>query len=93
MIFLLLVSVSSESVPLQVGRIIGKGGTNVREMQRITGAVIKLPEQVCHCRKQEIYHSYSFMIYFQGTSTGDETSVHIVGSFYSIQVGNYSYNV
>ena len=51
MIFLLLVSVSSESVPLQVGRIIGKGGTNVREMQRITGAVIKLPEQVCHCRK------------------------------------------
>lgn len=29
------------------------------------------------------------MIYFQGTSTGDETSVHIVGSFYSIQVGNY----
>jgi len=49
----------------QVGRIIGKGGQNVREMQRITGAVIKLPEQ--------------------GTSTGDETSVHIVGSFYSIQ--------
>jgi len=49
----------------QVGRIIGKGGTNVREMQRITGAVIKLPEQ--------------------GTSTGEETSVHIVGSFYSIQ--------
>ena len=31
---------------IQVGRIIGKGGTNVREMQRITGAVIKLPEQV-----------------------------------------------
>jgi len=49
----------------QVGRIIGKGGQNVREMQRITGAVIKLPEQ--------------------GTSTGEETSVHIVGTFYSIQ--------
>ena len=30
----------------QVGRIIGKGGGNVREMQRLTGAVIKLPEQV-----------------------------------------------
>jgi len=29
----------------QVGRIIGKGGQNVREMQRLTGAVIKLPEQ------------------------------------------------
>jgi len=49
----------------QVGRIIGKGGQNVREMQRVTGAVIKLPEQ--------------------GTSTGDETSVHIIGSFYSVQ--------
>lgn len=49
----------------QVGRIIGKGGGNVREMQRLTGAVIKLPEQ--------------------GTSTGEETSVHIIGPFYSTQ--------
>jgi len=49
----------------QVGRIIGKGGQNVREMQRLTGAIIKLPEQ--------------------GTSTGEETSVHINGSFYSTQ--------
>jgi len=49
----------------QVGRIIGKGGGNVREMQRLTGAVIKLPEQ--------------------GTSTGEETSVHIIGHFYSTQ--------
>jgi len=48
-----------------VGRIIGKGGGNVREMQRLTGAVIKLPEQ--------------------GTSTGEETSVHIIGPFYSTQ--------
>ncbi|CAH1394680.1 unnamed protein product [Nezara viridula] len=31
----------------QVGRIIGKGGQNVRELQRVTGSVIKLPEQVC----------------------------------------------
>lgn len=49
----------------QVGRIIGKGGQNVREIQRLTGAVIKLPEQ--------------------GTSTGEETSVHIIGPFYSTQ--------
>lgn len=49
----------------QVGRIIGKGGQNVREMQRLTGAIIKLPEQ--------------------GTSTGEETSVHIVGTFYATQ--------
>ncbi|XP_074110976.1 IGF-II mRNA-binding protein isoform X3 [Cotesia typhae] len=29
----------------QVGRIIGKGGQNVRELQRVTGSVIKLSEQ------------------------------------------------
>ena len=29
----------------QVGRIIGKSGNNVRELQKVTGAVIKLPDQ------------------------------------------------
>lgn len=29
---------------MQVGRIIGKGGQNVRELQRVTGSIIKLPE-------------------------------------------------
>uniref|UniRef100_T1HHC2 KH domain-containing protein n=1 Tax=Rhodnius prolixus TaxID=13249 RepID=T1HHC2_RHOPR len=29
----------------QVGRIIGKGEQNVRELQRVTGSIIKLPEQ------------------------------------------------
>jgi insulin-like growth factor 2 mRNA-binding protein 1 len=29
----------------KVGRIIGKGGQNVRELQRVTGSIIKLPEQ------------------------------------------------
>lgn len=29
----------------QVGRIIGKGGQNVRELQRVTGSTIKLSEQ------------------------------------------------
>ena len=53
-------------INLQVGRIIGKGGANVRELQRVTGALIKLPEQ--------------------GTTTGEEISVHIVGTFYSVQV-------
>ena len=54
-------------------------------MQRITGAVIKLPEQV---RRKALIISYYFVheIFLQGTSTGEETSVHIVGSFYSIQV-------
>lgn len=27
-----------------MGRIIGKGGQNVRELQRVTGSIIKLPE-------------------------------------------------
>ena len=29
-----------------VGRIIGKGGANVRELQRLTGVMIKLPDQL-----------------------------------------------
>ena len=49
----------------QVGRIIGKGGQNVREMQRTTSSVIKLPEQ--------------------GVSTGEETTVHIIGNFFAVQ--------
>ncbi len=37
----------------QVGRIIGKGGSNVRELQRLTGAMIKLPEQLSPPPKDE----------------------------------------
>ncbi|KAL1514273.1 hypothetical protein ABEB36_003556, partial [Hypothenemus hampei] len=50
----------------QVGRIIGKGGQNVRELQRVTGSVIKLPEQGT-------------------TPQEDETTVHIIGPFFSVQ--------
>jgi insulin-like growth factor 2 mRNA-binding protein 1 len=50
----------------QVGRIIGKGGVTVRDLQRITGAAIRMPAA--------------------GTDLGEETPVHIVGSFYSVQV-------
>ncbi|KAG0726761.1 Insulin-like growth factor 2 mRNA-binding protein 2 [Chionoecetes opilio] len=49
----------------QVGRIIGKGGQNVRDLQRQTGSVIKLPQQ--------------------GTTTSEDTTVHIVGPFFSVQ--------
>lgn len=49
----------------QVGRIIGKGGQNVRDLQRQTGSVIKLPQQ--------------------GSSTSEETTVHILGPFFSVQ--------
>ena len=41
-------------IDIQVGRIIGKGGQNVREMQRLTGAVIKLPEQVWCKEKKKL---------------------------------------
>ncbi|XP_049822802.1 insulin-like growth factor 2 mRNA-binding protein 1 isoform X2 [Aethina tumida] len=50
----------------QVGRIIGKGGQNVRELQRVTGSVIKLPEQ-------------------GAAPTENETTVHIIGPFFSVQ--------
>ena len=50
----------------QVGRIIGKGGQNVRELQRITGGIIKLPDQA--------------------STAGEETTVHIIGPFFSVQV-------
>lgn len=57
---------------LQVGRIIGKGGQNVRELQRVTGSVIKLPEHA-----------------LAPPSGGDEeTPVHIIGAFYSVQVSS-----
>ena len=46
MILIIDVTANDDDVDIQVGRIIGKGGGNVREMQRLTGAVIKLPEQV-----------------------------------------------
>ncbi|BES99761.1 Hypothetical protein domain [Nesidiocoris tenuis] len=50
----------------QVGRIIGKGGQNVRELQRVTGSNIKLPEH--------------------GSGPhDDETTVHIIGAFFSVQ--------
>lgn len=54
----------------QVGRIIGKGGQNVRELQRVTGSLIKLPEQPPPA----------------GAQPDHETTVHIVGPFYSVQV-------
>ncbi|XP_014209340.1 insulin-like growth factor 2 mRNA-binding protein 1 isoform X4 [Copidosoma floridanum] len=52
----------------QVGRIIGKGGQNVRELQRVTGSVIKLSEQQS-----------------SPPAEGDETTVHIIGPFFSVQ--------
>ncbi|CAH0401980.1 unnamed protein product [Chilo suppressalis] len=57
----------------QVGRIIGKGGQNVRELQRMTGSLIKLPEQPQQPGAPQQDH---------------DTTVHIVGPFYSVQAYN-----
>ncbi|KAG0718137.1 Insulin-like growth factor 2 mRNA-binding protein 2 [Chionoecetes opilio] len=53
------------NVTPHVGRIIGKGGQNVRDLQRQTGSVIKLLQQ--------------------GSTTSEDTTVHIVGPFFSVQ--------
>lgn len=53
----------------QVGRIIGKGGQNVRELQRVTGSIIKLPE-----------HNVTHQV-----TGEEETTVHIIGPFFSVQ--------
>jgi hypothetical protein len=40
--------------PQIVGRIIGKSGKNVRELQRTTGATIKLPEDPCQSQSNHV---------------------------------------
>lgn len=55
----------------QVGRIIGRGGQNVRELQRVTGSSIKLPD---------------IMSNISSPSGEEETTVHIIGTFIAVQV-------
>lgn len=56
----------------KVGRIIGKGGQNVRELQRVTGSIIKLPEHTTSTAASP-------------PSVDEETTVHIIGPFFSVQ--------
>ncbi|CAG2109616.1 unnamed protein product [Medioppia subpectinata] len=58
----------------QVGRIIGKGGSVVREMQRNTRAIIKLPEE-----------SVGGGSGGGGDGGAEETPVYIIGDFLSTQ--------
>lgn len=73
-----------------MGRIIGKGGSNVKDLQRSTNAVIKLPEQVNEENNHQLalnsVLTFDFLSLQQGSPTGDETPVHINGIFYSVQV-------
>ncbi|XP_061186092.1 insulin-like growth factor 2 mRNA-binding protein 2 isoform X2 [Saccostrea echinata] len=52
-----------------IGRIIGKGGQNVREMQRVSGAIVKVPDQNSQS------HQEGDM----------EVAVSIIGHFYAMQ--------
>jgi len=53
-----------------VGRIIGKGGQNIRELQKITHATVKVPEQ------PKSGNAWQLPI---------ETPVRVIGSFFSLQ--------
>ena len=67
----------------QVGRIIGKGGANVRELQRLTGAVIKFPSAATENQQNNTSGGNANS---SPPNSTENTSVHITGSFYSVQV-------
>ncbi|XP_052682204.1 insulin-like growth factor 2 mRNA-binding protein 2 isoform X2 [Crassostrea angulata] len=52
-----------------IGRIIGKGGQNVREMQRVSGAIVKVPDQNSQTQ----------------SDGDMEVAVSIIGHFYAMQ--------
>ena len=59
----------------QIGRIIGKGGASVRELQKITGANVKFPEQPQGGHNQQT-----------AADIKGDSPVHIIGPFYASQV-------
>ncbi|VEN38389.1 unnamed protein product [Callosobruchus maculatus] len=76
----------------QVGRIIGKGGQNVRELQRVTGSVIKLPEAQQGAAAAPGGQAQSAtgattppVPPSSGGAPDEETTVHIIGPFFSVQ--------
>ncbi|KAE9412091.1 hypothetical protein Angca_007992, partial [Angiostrongylus cantonensis] len=80
-----------------VGRIIGKGGQNVRELQRITGASVKIPEdepKVADLTFSEEPKEGQFNFYVELVPVSGSTSpspndsgtvVRIVGNFLATQ--------
>ncbi|CAB3402366.1 unnamed protein product [Caenorhabditis bovis] len=70
------------SVPSKlIGRIIGKGGQNVRELQRITGATVKIPE--------DERHSSGDSSMFKDKEEEDMTVVRIIGAMHPSQNVQY----
>lgn len=75
-----------------VGRIIGKGGQNVRELQRITGASVKIPEDEAkgetsgdETKEKEKEASGDAAAAGTSGSSGEGTMVRIVGNFQATQ--------
>ncbi|CAG7830720.1 unnamed protein product [Allacma fusca] len=72
------------SVPSsQVGRIIGKGGANVRELQRLTGAIIKFPTTESSTTTGSTTANSTTNA--ASADPNSQTNVHILGTFYSVQ--------
>lgn len=67
------------------GRVIGKGGKNVREIQRITGAMIKLPADVSHETASQPQQQQQQQDPQQGD---EEVTVEVFGNFIATQVSN-----
>ena len=70
----------------QVGRIIGKGGANVRELQRLTGAIIKFPTTESSSSSSGSTTANSTTNAPAAADPNSQTNVHILGTFYSVQV-------
>lgn len=72
------------------GRVIGKGGKNVREIQRITGAMIKLPADISHDitlhQQQEQQEEEEQQQQQEQQTTDDEVTVEVFGNFIATQV-------
>ncbi|CAJ0942951.1 unnamed protein product, partial [Mesorhabditis belari] len=66
-----------------VGRIIGKGGQNVRELQRVTGAQVKIPDDTEEAGESEGGSAPKKDV--STISDEDMSSLRIVGTFQSAQ--------
>lgn len=59
----------------QVGRIIGKGGLNIRELQRLSGSLIRLPDIGCSNEDETIIHITGSFLSVQSAQRRIRTTV------------------
>lgn len=67
-----------------VGRIIGKGGQNVRELQRVTGAQVKIPDEAEEGASKTPEEKER-----REPSADETTAVRIVGGFQQVQSAQF----